>query len=97
MLKQLKKAHLELKNASKETIVDILNKAKNKALKIKEIKQLYDIANAMKKAGYDPYEQMYGYWKTGQILYVTRTDDARNKIRSISIDSIREFLVLIKK
>ncbi|MBO5452653.1 MAG: IreB family regulatory phosphoprotein, partial [Clostridia bacterium] len=39
----------------------------------KEIKQLYDIANAMKKAGYDPYEQMYGYWKTGQILYVTRT------------------------
>ena len=51
----------------------------------------------MKKAGYDPYEQMYGYWKTGQILYVTRTDDARNKIQSISMDSIREFLDLIKK
>ena len=62
-----------------------------------EIKQLYDIANSMKKAGYDPYEQMYGYWKTGQILYVTRTDDARNKIQSISMDSIREFLDLIKK
>lgn len=62
-----------------------------------EIKQLYDIANAMKKAGYDPYEQIYGYWKTGQILYVTRTDGARNKIQCISTDSIREFLDLIKK
>ena len=49
----------------------------------KEIEQLYDIANAMKKAGYDPYEQIYGYWKTGQILYVTRTDGARNKIQCI--------------
>ena len=63
----------------------------------KEIEQLYDIANAMKKAGYDPYEQIYGYWKTGQILYVTRTDRARNKIQCISTDSIREFLDLIKK
>lgn len=63
----------------------------------KEIEQLYDIANAMKKAGYDPYEQIYGYWKTGQILYVTRTDGARNKIQCISADSIREFLDLIKK
>lgn len=63
----------------------------------KEIEQLYDIANAMKKAGYDPYEQIYGYWKTGQILYVTRTDSVRNKIQCISTDSIREFLDLIKK
>lgn len=63
----------------------------------KEIEQLYDIANAMKKAGYDPYEQIYGYWKTGQILYVTRTDGARNKIQCTSTDSIREFLDLIKK
>lgn len=62
-----------------------------------EIKQLYDIANAIKKAGYDSYEQLYGDWKTGQILYVTRTDDARNKIRSISMDLVREFLDLIKK
>ena len=62
-----------------------------------EIKQLYEIANAMKKAGYDPYEHIYGYWKTGQILYVTRTDGARTKIQSISMDSIREFLDLIKK
>ena len=62
-----------------------------------EIKQLYDIANAMKKAGYDPYEQIYGYWRTGQILYVTRTDGARNKIQCISMESIREFLDLIKK
>lgn len=62
-----------------------------------EIRQLYEIANAMKKAGYDPYEQIYGYLKTGQILYVTRTDGARNKIKSISMDSVREFLDLIKK
>lgn len=63
----------------------------------KEIGQLYEIANAIKKAGYNPYEQIYGYWKTGQILYVTRTDDARKKIQSISMDSVREFLDLIKK
>lgn len=62
-----------------------------------EIEQLHEIATAIKKAGYDPYEQLYGYWKTGQILYVTRTDDARNKIRSISMDSVRDFIDLIKK
>ena len=62
-----------------------------------EIEQLYDIAKAIKKAGYDPYEQLYGYWKTGQILYVTRTDDARNKIQAISMDSVRKFIDLIKK
>lgn len=62
-----------------------------------EIRQLYEIANSIKKAGYDPYKQIYGYWKTGQILYVTRTDDARNKIKSIPMDSVYEFLNLIKK
>ena len=62
-----------------------------------EFEQLHEIATAIKQAGYDPYEQLYGYWKTGQILYVTRTDGARTKIQSISMDSIREFLDLIKK
>lgn len=57
-----------------------------------EIEQLYEIAASIKKAGYDPYEQLYGYVTTGLDLYVTRTGDARNKIKSIPVATIREFL-----
>lgn len=49
-----------------------------------KIEQLYEIAHSIKKAGYDPYEQLYGY--------VTRTGDARNKIKSIPVTTIHEFL-----
>ncbi len=62
-----------------------------------EIKELYEIANSIKKAGYDPYEQIYGYFTTGQLLYITRKDDARNKIKNISMKSVKEFLNLMKK
>jgi len=62
-----------------------------------EIEQLYEIAIQIKKAGYEPYEQIYGYLQTGLAAYITRTGNAREKIQLISTNSIREFLNLIKK
>ena len=36
-----------------------------------------EIVSAIKEAGYDPYEQLMGYLKTGQEYYITRTRNAR--------------------
>ena len=36
-----------------------------------------EIVSAIKEAGYDPYEQLVGYLKTGQEYYITRTRNAR--------------------
>ena len=35
------------------------------------------VINALIKAGYDPYDQLYGYVSTGESAYITRQDNAR--------------------
>lgn len=57
-----------------------------------EKRQLDTIATLLKEAGYDPYTQIYGYYITGEDSYITRTGDAREKIKLLGTDVIREFL-----
>ena len=44
------------------------------------------------EAGYDSYAQITGYFKTGNESYITRKGNARQMIRSISMDEIGEYL-----
>ena len=46
----------------------------------------------LKKAGYIPYDQLYGYVSTGEISYITRKGDARAIVAEMDIDEIRAFL-----
>jgi uncharacterized protein (UPF0297 family) len=41
------------------------------------------IVASIRAAGYEPYDQLYGYLKTGDDTYITRTGDARNLIKTI--------------
>ena len=56
-----------------------------------------EISKSIKIAGYKPYDQLYGYIKTGNLLFVTRTNNARNTIKNIPKDVILEFITLIEK
>lgn len=49
---------------------------------------LNDIADAIKEAGLDPYEQLYGYATTGNELYITRNRGARERIRAVDVADI---------
>lgn len=53
---------------------------------------LNDIADAIKEAGLDPYEQLYGYATTGNALYITRHRGAREQVKNLRIEDITAFL-----
>ena len=44
---------------------------------------LSEIINALFSQGYQPYNQIYGYVKTSNELYITRKDDVRRKIKTL--------------
>lgn len=53
---------------------------------------LQTIIASMKEAGYDPHDQLYGYYTTGEESYITRKGNAREMIKSVSLETIRDFL-----
>ncbi len=53
-----------------------------------------EIIAALAQAGYDPREQIFGYIQTGKLAYITRNNDARSKIASLSTAQIWQYLTL---
>ena len=53
---------------------------------------LDSVAEALSQRGFEPYEQIYGYFKTGDVSYITRHGEARQKIVAVSRDEIRSYL-----
>ena len=64
----------------------------------KEIREVLDpIAEAIREAGLVPYDRIYGYVQTGNPMYITRRNDAREKILKIDKGVIQEYLKLIDR
>lgn len=55
------------------------------------------VINALKKADYDPYDQLYGYVSTGEAAYITRQDNARALVKEMDKNELRNFLRNMKK
>ena len=55
-------------------------------------KNINIVINALRKAGYDPYDQLYGYVCTGESAYITRQDNARALVLEMDKNELREFL-----
>ena len=55
------------------------------------------IVKAICDAGFNPYDQLYGYVETGNIMYITRRDNAREKIQALSKEEIKSYLKLIRR
>ena len=53
---------------------------------------LDSIADSLSERGFEPYEQIYGYFKTGDVSYITRQGEARQKIITVSREEIRSYL-----
>lgn len=58
---------------------------------------LNDIADSIKEAGLDPYEQLYGYVVTGEDRYITRNRNSREIIKEVGFEDIQIYLYECKK
>lgn len=54
--------------------------------------KLRSVIESIVSAGYEPYEQIYGYYTTGNDIFITRTGNARNLIKEIDRENLTEYL-----
>ena len=54
------------------------------------------VEQAIREAGYVPYDQLYSYVQTGNSLYITRKSNARQIIVKMDPDMIRRYLQVHK-
>lgn len=50
------------------------------------------IVASIREAGYEPYDQLYGYLKTGDDTYITRTGDARTIIKKLDREQLEQYI-----
>lgn len=55
-------------------------------------KEIAEIIQAIREAGYDPYAQLYGYITKGKEEYITRKGNAREKIKRVNWLQLKEFV-----
>ena len=55
---------------------------------------LKNVVATIKQRGYDPINQLMGYIKTADPIYIPRDIHAREQIRLIEMDDILEFLIV---
>lgn len=55
-------------------------------------KEIAEIIQAIQDAGYDPYAQLYGYVSKGKEEYITRSGNARERIRQVNWLKLKEFV-----
>lgn len=53
------------------------------------------IVASIRSAGYEPYDQLYGYLKTGDETYITRTGDARRLVKELDCEHLQQYVVLL--
>lgn len=81
----------------------IKNKRISKVFGLEETRLEHDfeiiieqIVSALRSAGYEPYDQLYGYLKTGDETYITRTGDARRLISGVDRASLAAYVETLK-
>ena len=50
------------------------------------------VVQALKQAGYVPYDQLLGYVNTNNLAYITRRDNARELVRQMDPSLIQQYL-----
>lgn len=63
----------------------------------KQIEELDAICVAIRRGGLEPYDQLYGYVTSGKTEYITRTDNARERIQRLDIAFIRAYVTQMEK
>ena len=60
------------------------------------VAKLTHIAESIKTAGLDPYEQITGYIRSGDDRYITRTGNARELIKELDRRVLKEYAAYLK-
>lgn len=60
------------------------------------LKDMKIVVDAIRDAGFVPYDQLYGYVQTGNSLYITRRNNAREIVMKMDREKIRRYLQLRK-
>ena len=60
------------------------------------LKDMKIVVDAIRDAGFVPYDQLYGYVQTGNSLYITRRNNAREIVMKMDREKIRRCLQLRK-
>ena len=61
-------------------------------LKTKFEVTMEEIVRAIAEAGYDPYDQLYGYVTKGKEEFITRNGNAREKIKQLNWREVKEYV-----
>ena len=51
-----------------------------------------EIVRAIAEAGYQPYDQLYGYVSTGKEEFITRNGNAREKVKTLNWLAVKEYV-----
>ena len=51
-----------------------------------------EIIQSIREAGYEPYDQLYGYITTGKGEFITRNGNAREKIKQLNWLAVKEYM-----
>ena len=54
--------------------------------------KMEEIVRAIAEAGYDPYDQLYGYVTKGKEEFITRNGNAREKIKQLNWLEVKEYV-----
>ena len=55
------------------------------------------VVAVLREAGYNPYEQLYGYVSTGNEAYITRKGNARDMILKLDKVQLMQYVSKIRK
>lgn len=61
------------------------------------LEEMEDICAAIHKSGMEPYDQLYGYISKGKAEYITRIDNARERIQALNWDMVRKYVKRMEK
>lgn len=53
------------------------------------------IVASIRSAGCEPYDQLYGYLKTGDETYITRTGDARRLVKELDRERLQQYVQIL--
>ena len=77
---------------NKNPISDHTERYRAAGLSLEFLGEMAKALSAMKAAGYEPYDQLYGYVLQENDQYITRNGGAREIIARMDVKDIRTFL-----
>ncbi len=75
-----------------EYLSDHTERYKDTGLSPAFLAEMVRVVDALKATGYDPFDQLTGYVRTGNELYITRHENARELVKTMDKQDINTYL-----